>query len=282
MPELPELEALVEALDPLVSRAPVRDVPVAHFAVVKSATPPLDWLAGHALTGAVRRGKHLLFPTDDDLVLTIHLMTAGKLAYVEPGAKRPPGPVLVVRFADDGELVVSERTTRKSVRVRLLPSAELEEEFARLGPEPLEASFDDAALEAALARGGQLHTLLRDQRALVGIGRAYANEILHAAQLAPFATADRLSPEERARLLEAIKVTLTDGIERFRPRGPRMIAKGKTPEIYDIHGHAGEACPRCGTAMLNVDFADHQVVYCPSCQTGGQIYADRRRSRLLK
>jgi formamidopyrimidine-DNA glycosylase len=75
---------------------------------------------------------------------------------------------------------------------------------------------------------------------------------------------------------------LTDGIERFRPRGPRMIAKGKTPEVYDIHGHAGEACPRCGSTMLNVDFADHQVVYCPSCQTGGQIYADRRRSRLLK
>jgi formamidopyrimidine-DNA glycosylase len=282
MPELPELEALVEALDPLVSRAPVRDVPVAHFAVVKSATPPLDWLAGHTLTGAVRRGKHLLFPTDEDLVLTIHLMTAGKLAYVEPGLKRPPGPVLAVRFADDGELVVSERVTRKSVRVRLLPAAQLEEEFAQLGPEPLEPSFDDAALEAALARGGQLHSLLRDQRALVGIGRAYANEILHAAQLAPFASADRLTPEERERLLEAIKTTLTDGIERFRPRGPRMIAKGKTPEIYDIHGHAGEACPRCGTQMLNVDFADHQVVYCPFCQTGGQIYADRRRSRLLK
>jgi formamidopyrimidine-DNA glycosylase len=282
MPELPELEALVEALDPLVSRAPVRDVPVAHFAVVKTASPPLEWLAGHALTGAERHGKHLLFPTDEDLVLTVHLMTAGKLAYVEPGQKRPPGPVLVVRFADDGELVVSERVTRKSVRVRLLPAAELDEEFERLGPEPLEASFDEAALDTALARGGQLHTLLRDQRAVLGIGRAYANEILHAARLAPFATADRLSPEERERLLEAIRSTLTDGIERFRPRGPRMIAKGKTPEVYDIHGHAGEACPRCGTTMLNVDFADHQVVYCPSCQTGGQVYADRRRSRLLK
>ncbi len=125
----------------------MRDVPVAHFAVVKTATPPLDWLAGHSLTGAVRRGKHLLFPTDEDLVLTVHLMTAGKLAYVEPGAKRPPGPVLVVRFADDGELVVSERVTRKSVRVRLLPAAELEEEFTKLGPEPLEPSFDEAALD---------------------------------------------------------------------------------------------------------------------------------------
>jgi formamidopyrimidine-DNA glycosylase len=282
MPELPELEALVEALDPLVSRAPVRDVPVAHFAVVKTATPPLDWLGGHALTGAVRRGKHLLFPTDEDLVLTVHLMTAGKLAYVEPGQKRPPGAVLALHFEDEGELVVSERVTRKQVRVRLLPAAELEEDFSRLGPEPLEPTFDDAALETALARGGQLHTLLRDQRALVGIGRAYANEILHAAQLAPFTPADRLSPEERGRLLEAIRSTLTEGIERFRPRGPRMIAKRHNPEVYDIHGHAGEACPRCGAELQRVDFADHQVVYCPSCQTGGQVYADRRRSRLLK
>ncbi len=187
-----------------------------------------------------------------------------------------------MHFEDDGELVVSERVTRKQVRVRLLKSAELDEEFTRLGPEPLEPSFDDAALATALARGGQLHTLLRDQRAILGIGRAYANEILHAAQLAPFAPADRLSPEERTRLLAAIRSTLTEGIERFRPRGPRMVAKKHNPEVYDIHGHAGEACPRCGSTLMNVDFADHQVVYCPSCQTGGQVYADRRRSRLLK
>jgi formamidopyrimidine-DNA glycosylase len=282
MPELPELEALAAALDPLVARSPVRDVPVAHFAVVKTATPPLNWLAGHSLTGAERRGKHLLFPTDEDLILTIHLMTAGKLAYTEPGQKRPPGAVLAIRFEDEGELVVSERVTRKSVRVRLMSSADLAEDFSHLGPEPLDPSFDDAALASALARGGQLHSLLRDQRALVGIGRAYANEILHEAQLAPFAPADRLSEEERGRLLAAIRSCFAEGIERFRPRGPRMIAKGKTPEIYDIHGHAGEACPRCGTQMQNVDFADHQIVYCPSCQTGGQIYADRRRSRLLK
>ena len=170
-------------------------------------------------------------------------MTAGKMAYVEPGLKRPPGAVLAIHFEDDGELVVSERVSRKSVRVRLMTSAELAEDFAHLGPEPLDPSFDDAALAAALARGGQLHSLLRDQRALVGIGRAYANEILHEARLAPFAPADRLTDEERARLLEAIHSTLAEGIERFRPRGPRMIAKGKTPEVYDIHGHAGRGLP---------------------------------------
>ncbi len=230
----------------------------------------------------MRRGKHLLFPTDDDLVLTIHLMSAGKLNYAEPGSKRPPGPVLAVRFEDEGELVVSERITRKSVRVRLLRPRPRSRRTSPLRPGAARPTFDDAALEIVLARGGQLHTLLRDQHALVGIGRAYANEILHAAQLAPFTPADRLSAEERRRLLEAIRSTLTDGIERFRPRGPHMVAKKHNPAVYDIHGHAGEACPRCGSTMKNVDFADHQVVYCPSCQTGGQVYADRRRSRLLK
>ena len=282
MPELPELEALVEALDPLVSRAPVRDVPVAHFAVVKTATPPLDWLAGHALTGAVRRGKHLLFPTDEDLVLTIHLMTAGKFAYVEPGQKRPPGPVLVVRFADDGELVVSERVTRKSVRVRLLPAAELEEEFERLGPEPLEPSFDDAALEAALARGGQLHTLLRDQR-------ARARHRPRVRQRDPARGAAGAVRDRRPALAGGARAP-AGGDQEHADRRHRALSaarpahdrEGQDAEVYDIHGHAGEACPRCGTTMLNVDFADHQVVYCPSCQTGGQVYADRRRSRLLK
>ena len=180
-------------------------------------------------------------------MLTIHLMSAGKLNYAEPGSKRPPGPVLALHFEDEGELVVSERVTRKSVRVRLLTSAAFEEDFARYGPEPLDPAFDDAALATVLARGGQLHSLLRDQHALVGIGRAYANEILHAAQLAPFTPADRLKPEERTRLLEAIRSVLSDGIERFRPRGPHMVAKKHNPEVYDIHGHAGEACPRCGS-----------------------------------
>ena len=190
--------------------------------------------------------------------------------------------MLALHFEDEGELVVSERVTRKSVRVRLLPAAEFEEDFARYGPEPLEPSFDDAALAAVLARGGQLHTLLRDQHALVGIGRAYANEILHAAAARAVRAADRLSPEERARLLEAIRRPAHRRHRALPPARPAHDREEHNPEVYDIHGHAGEACPRCGSSCMNVDFADHQVVYCPSCQTGGQIYADRRRSRLLK
>ena len=282
MPELPELEALAQALDPLVARARISAPVFVHFAVGKTHDPPFSGLVGRRFVSARRRAKRMLFEADDASTLVVHLMTAGRLAFVEPGAKRPGTPVLSVPFEDGSELVVSERATRRQVRVGLYARDALEAELAGLGPEPLDDAFDIEALEGGLKRGGQLHTLLRDQRAILGIGRAYANEILHAAQLAPFAPADRLAAEERARLLVAIRSTLTEGIERFRPRGPRMIAKGKTPEVYDIHGHAGEACPRCGSEMQRVSFADHEVVYCPTCQTGGQIYADRRRSRLLK
>ena len=210
-------------------------------------------------------------------------MTAGKLNYAEPGAKRPPGPVLAVRFEDDGELVVSERVTRKSVRVRLLSAAELDEDFARLGPEPLDPSFDDAALEAALARGGTAaHAAARPARA----SSASAARTPTRSCTPRSSRRSRRPTGSRPRSARACSrrsaATLTEGIERFRPRGPRMVAKKHNPEVYDIHGHAGESCPRCGSTLMNVDFADHQVVYCPSCQTGGQVYADRRRSRLLK
>jgi formamidopyrimidine-DNA glycosylase len=219
----------------------------------------------------------MLFDADDGTTLVVHLMTAGRLAFVEPGAKRPGPPVLTVPFEDGAELVISERATRRQVRVGLYTAEGLEEELAGLGPEPLDDAFDVAALQRALDHGGQLHTLLRDQRAIAGIGRAYANEILHAARLSPFAPADRLDPEEVERLYVAIREQLTAGIEDFRQFGARMA-----PGIYHVHRKAGEPCPRCREPLQRVDFAHHEIVYCPACQTEGKVYADRRRSRLLK
>jgi formamidopyrimidine-DNA glycosylase len=282
MPELPELEALAQALDPLVRRAPISGVPLVHFAVAKTYDPPLSSLAEQRFAGAGRRAKRLLFPVEDGPTLLVHLMSAGRLAWVDPGEKRPPSPVLVVAFEDGAELVVAERATRHRVRVGLYDEAGLAAELDGLGPEPLEPGFDEAALAAALGHGGQLHTLLRDQRALAGIGRAYANEVLWAAQLSPFALAERLDGAERERLGAAIDATLRTGIERFRAHGPRMPTKKAAHKLYDVHGHAGEPCRRCQSELLFVDFAEHQLVYCPTCQTGGRVYADRRRSRLLK
>ena len=282
MPELPELQALVEALDPLVSRAPIASIPVAHFAVMKTATPPIGALVGRTLAGAGRRAKHLLFATaDGELMLHVHLMTNGRMAYHEPGGKQPGNAVLLLGFADGGWLATTERATRKQVRVRLGTPAEVAAELEGLGPEPLDDAFDAAALDLALARGGQLSTLVRDQRAIAGIGRAFANEILHEAMLGPFAAADRLDADERARLYAAIRSVLVDGIERFRPRGPRMVAK-KGTDVYAIHGHAGDPCPRCRTPLAHIDYESYQIVYCPTCQTDGKLYADRRLSRLLK
>jgi formamidopyrimidine-DNA glycosylase len=255
MPELPELEALAQALDPLVARAPISAPVFVHFAVGK---------------------------TDDDTTLVVHLMTNGRLAFVEPGAKRPGTPVLSVPFEDGSELVVSERATRRQVRVGLYTRDALELELAGLGPEPLEESFDIEALEGALKRGGQLHTLLRDQRAIAGIGRAYANEILHAARLSPFASAERLDDEEIERLYVAIRTELSEGITEFRQFGARMALDKKATGIYRVHRRAGEPCPRCREPLQRVDFAHHEIVYCPACQTSGKVYADRRRSRLLK
>ncbi len=188
-----------------------------------------------------------------------------------------------MRFEDGGELVVSERVTRKSVRVRLLSSAAFEEDFSRYGPEPLEPNRSTTPRSSSYSRAGDSCTrcCATSTRSSASGARTPTRSCTPRSSR-PFTPADRLSPEERGRLLEAIRSTLTDGIERFRPRGPHMVAKKHNPEVYDIHGHAGEACPRCGSTMKNVDFADHQVVYCPSCQTGGQVYADRRRSRLLK
>jgi formamidopyrimidine-DNA glycosylase len=282
MPELPELEALAQALDPLVARAPISAPVFVHFAVGKTHDPPFSGLVGHRFLHARRRAKRMLFEADDGTTLVVHLMTNGRLAFVEPGAKRPGTPVLSVPFEDGSELVVSERATRRQVRVGLYTRDALEQELAGLGPEPLDQSFDIAALEGALKRGGQLHTLLRDQRAIAGIGRAYANEILHAARLSPFATAERLDDEEIERLYVAIRTELSEGTEEFRQFGARMALDKKATGIYHVHRRAGEPCPRCREPLQRVDFAHHEIVYCPACQTGGKVYADRRRSRLLK
>jgi formamidopyrimidine-DNA glycosylase len=282
MPELPELEALAQALDPLVARAAIAAPVFVHFAVGKTHDPPFAGLVGHHFTHARRRAKRMLFDVDDGTALVIHLMTNGRLAFVEPGTKPPAAPVLRVPFEDGSELVVAERATRRQVRVGLYAEGALEAELAGLGPEPLEDGFDIEALEIALKRGGQLHTLLRDQRAIAGIGRAYANEILHAARLSPFASAERLDDEEIERLYVAIRTELTEATEEFRQFGARMAADKKATGIYHVHRKAGEPCPRCREPLQRVDFAQHEIVYCPACQTSGKVYADRRRSRLLK
>ncbi len=192
MPELPEIEALRRSLEEPVTRTPVERAGPAHVATLKTFDPPLHALEGLQLAGARRRGKHLLFPAAAaDIVLQLHLMSAGRLAYVPAGGRLPRAPAFRLRFADGGELVLTERGSRRRARVGLYRVADLEAELGHLGPDALGLGQERlAAILAAAPR--RLHPLLRDQRALAGIGRAWASEILHRAGLSPFALSTSL------------------------------------------------------------------------------------------
>ncbi len=275
MPELPEVEAWVRELDPLVSRAPVESARPGHIATLKSFEPPPSALEGRSFSGSRRRGKNLLFPTDDgQLVLRVHLMSAGRLRYLAPGKKGPAKPMFRVSFSDGGELVLTEAGKKKRAGVWLLTPDALEAELAHLGPDAL--ALDAASLGEILRRERrQLHSLLRDQRALAGIGRAHANEVLWEAQLPPFRISTELSDDEVATLANAIDVDLARALEL------RVAGKGDA-DVYRIHGHYGDPCPRCGETLRRVDFEEHTITYCAACQTGGRILKDRRLSRLLR
>jgi len=275
MPELPEVEAWVRELDPLVSRAPIELARPGHIATLKSFDPPPGALAGRSLEGSRRRGKNLLFPTEDgELVLRVHLMSAGRLRYLPAGKKGPTKPMFQVRFADGSELLLTEAGKKKRAGVWLLTPAQLDAELAHLGPDALD--LDAEALGEILRRERrQLHPLLRDQRALAGIGRAHANEILWEARLSPFRLSTDLADDEVETLATAIHEDLARALEL------RLAGKGDA-QVYRIHGHFGDPCPRCGETLHRVDFEEHTITYCPACQTGGRILKDRRLSRLLR
>jgi len=275
MPELPEVEAWVRELDPLVSRSPVDRTGPSHIATVKTFDPPLTTLSGRRFAGSERRGKNLLFPTEErDLILRVHLMSAGRLRYHEPGAKTPKTPMFRLVFEDGGELVLTEAGKKKRAGVWLFTPEALEEELSHLGPDAL--GLGPERLGEILHRERhQLHPLLRDQRAIAGIGRAHANEILWLAKLSPFKISTEVTDDEVERLAQAIEDDLTRALE-LREQG-----RGDTA-VYRIHGHFGEPCPLGHDTLRRVAFEEHTITYCPTCQTGGRELKDRRLSRLLR
>ena len=275
MPELPEVEALRRALDDPVSNAPIVKAGPAHIATLKTFDPPLRVLEGKRFSGAERRGKRLLFPTDDgELVLLLHMMSAGRIKYLKAGEKGPKTPAFQLEFQGGGRLVMTEGGAKKRAGAWLLTPEAAEAENAHLGPEALGLGVERLG-EILSSDSRRLHSLLRDQRLLAGIGRAWANEILNVAGLSPFALSTQLTSEEVERLSAAIDSELARGLEG-RERG----ASDKT--LYRVHRRLGEPCPRCGTPLAQVDYDEHTVYYCPTCQTGGRILKDRRLSRLLR
>jgi formamidopyrimidine-DNA glycosylase len=275
LPELPEVEAWRRQLDPLVRKVPIEKAGPAHIATLKTIEPPLAVLEGEGLKGVERRAKRFLIPTDDEeLVLMVHLMSAGRLKYVPPNGKGAKTPMFRLRFTDGGELQLTEAGSKKRAGVWLLRPDALEAELAHLGPEADTLTTDDVARILA-SDSRRLHSLLRDQRSIAGIGRAWANEILWAAQLSPYQLSTQVDEEETERLATAIREELARGLE-LRLKGAADTA------VYRVHNRLGEPCPRCGSPLARVDFEEHTIYYCPACQTGGRTLKDRRLSRLLK
>ncbi|TMK95737.1 MAG: Fpg/Nei family DNA glycosylase [Actinobacteria bacterium] len=275
MPELPEMEAWRRALDEPVKAFPIVKAGPAHVATLKTYDPPLSALEGRRLAGARRRAKRLLFPTDDgELVVLVHLMTAGRLRYLRFGEKGPKTPAFQLVFEGGSRLVLTEAGSKKRAGVWLLSPEAAEAELAHLGPEALGFGAERLA-ELGTQESRRLHSLLRDQRLIAGIGRAWANEILHAARLSPYALSADLDREEVERLSAAIDGELQRGLE-LRERG---VNDART---YRVHNKLGQPCHVCGAPIAQVDFEEHTIYYCPDCQTGGRVLKDRRLSRLLR
>jgi formamidopyrimidine-DNA glycosylase len=275
MPELPEMEAWRRGLNDPVSAFPVAKAGPAHIATLKTFDPPLAELEGRRFRGAERRGKRLLFPTDDgELVLVVHLMTAGRLKSLRTGEAGPKTPAFRLEFQGGSKLVLTENARKKRAGVWLLTPETVAEELAYLGPEALGLQADELG-EILRRESRRLHPLLRDQRAIAGIGRAWSNEILHHAKLSPYALSTDLTDEEVERLATAMNVELARGLE--------LREKGASDErTYRVHRKLGEPCYVCGMPIAQVDFEEHTIFYCPNDQTGGRVLKDRRLSRLLR
>src|SRR5438876_8568269 len=264
MPELPEMEAWRRQLSDPVSAFPIAKAGPAHIATLKTFDPPVAALEGRQLQGAERRGKRLLFPTDDgEVVLLVHLMTAGRLRFVPAGGVAPKSPAFRLEFAGGAQLVLTESGRKKRAGVWLLTPEAAEAELAHLGPEALGLG-PDRLEEICADESRRLHSLLRDQRLIAGIGRAWANEILHRAQLSPYALSRELTREEIERFAAAVDAELERGLE-LRERG------ANDAKTYRVHDKLGQPCYVCGTPIARVDFEEHTIYYCPECQTGGRV-----------
>ena len=293
MPELPEVEALVQVLrGRLVGRA-ISRVDLTAFSALKTFDPPLHALHGTLVDDVTRHGKFLDVDASG-VHLVIHLARAGWIRWRDevpalPARPNPKNPLAARVVVDDPDLDVqpgldiTEAGTKKGLAIYVVRDPQEVAGIARLGPDPLSDDFTIDVLRQILEAEGrkQIKGVMRMQSIIAGIGNAYSDEILHAARMSPFKPANSLEPDDLQTLYDAIRSTLGDAVERSSGLAASEL-KGEKKSNLAVHGRIGQACPVCGDVVREVSFADSSLQYCATCQTGGKPLADRRLSKLLK
>jgi formamidopyrimidine-DNA glycosylase len=277
VPELPEVQALAERLDEAVAGSGFAGADVLQFSSLKTVTPRASELVGRKVEHVGRRGKFLVFELGGPRILA-HLSQGGRVDVEEPPkATKPRGAVVRFRFEDGPSVLLKEFGRERKAGWWVLAEGN-EGPLAKLGPEPDSDAFAALVLEGDDTR--RVHTILRDQRTVAGIGRGYSDDILHRAKLSPYASLDKLSKDERSRLLEAVHEVLNDAREVERKRTGGLPTK--IGDHFTVHGRYGSPCPVCGDDLRRVSYESHEVTYCPTCQTGGRRLNDRRLDRLIR
>lgn len=287
MPELPEVEALADHLRRHAVGEAVGRIDVAALSVLKTFDPPPTALTGQPVTGAARWGKYLGLQAGDIWLIT-HLSRAGWLKWSDKLAAAPlkpgKGPIaLRVHLGKPGDAAgfdLTEAGTQKRLAVWIVDDPGKVPGIAGLGPDALEIGAEQLA-EILKPHGGRIKTVITDQKVIAGIGNAYSDEILHVAKLSPFATANKLTPAQLGALHDAMISVLADAVQRSVGQQAATL-KGEKRSGLRVHARTGLPCPVCGDTVREVSFVDKSFQYCPTCQTGGKILADRRMSKLLK
>ena len=283
MPELPDVTVYLEALDRRVLGRTLERIRLADMFVLRTALPPIDSLEGRRVVTLRRLGKRIAFGFEGGAWLVLHLMIAGRLHWAGAGGKLVNRNVLATFFFDSGALTLTEAGTKRRASLHVVADETGLAAHDRGGIDVLACTREQFA--AALTRAN--HTLKRaltDPQLFSGIGNAYSDEILHAARLSPVALTQKLSPDEIGRLHAATRDVLVAWIDRLRREAGESFPEKVTafrPEMA-VHGRFGQPCPVCGTSVQRIVYAENEVNYCPRCQTGGKLLADRSLSRLLK
>jgi len=283
MPELPDIVVYLEALRPRILGQPLEALRLASPFVLRSVDPPAAAVIGRWVVGLARLGKRLVWELEGEHFIVAHLMIAGRLRWAARGAK-PPGRIGLAAFDfPSGSVLLTEAGTRRRASIHLVRGREALEAFSRGGLEPLDAG-QEAFAERLVLESHTLKRALTDPRLFSGIGNAYSDEILHRARLSPLQLTRRLSPEEIASLYRATVSVLTEWTDRLRRENEGHFPEKVTAfrEGMAVHGRHRQPCPDCGSPVQRIRYADNETNYCPTCQTGGRLLADRAWSRLLK